>query len=353
MIKLNIIKILLVVLVFVLNVACNKNVSATSITNDSYEETKNIGGVKYNLPSHVSYFEIDGETYFADFLDSGGANSDDKVVDFLVGKLKNNIVVDSIFNKIFGCSDFNVKSGDSFLVGRNFDFTRCRAGIIKANPNNAYKSIGTVNIDFIGSVFDAVPDTYKPLILYYAVLDGMNEKGVSICVNMIEDNDSINQNKNKDNITTTTAVRLVLDKASDTDEAIELLSAYNMNSSKGWMCHFFISDSNGKSVVVEYVNNEMIVIENNILTNFYIANGEKYGIGSTESHRRYEIIETALREKSEMDIGDVFNLLSSVSKKNFTTSATTEWSIVFDKKNLTYNICSREDFSNIYSYNVR
>ena len=54
-----------------------------------------------------------------------------------------------------------------------------------------------------------------------------------------------------------------------------------------------------------------------------------------------------------MDIGDVFNLLSSVSKKNFTTSATTEWSIVFDKKNLTYNICSREDFSNIYSYNVR
>lgn len=44
------------------------------------------------------------------------------------------------------------------------------------------------------------------------------------------------------------------------------------------MVHFPLSDASGRSVVVEYVNNEMKVTETQAVTNFYLTEGEKYGI---------------------------------------------------------------------------
>lgn len=42
--------------------------------------------------------------------------------------------------------------------------------------------------------------------------------------------------------------------------------------------HFAITDSSDNSVAVEYINNEMMVTETPVLTNFYLAEGEKQGI---------------------------------------------------------------------------
>lgn len=43
---------------------------------------------------------------------------------------------------------------------------------------------------------------------------------------------------------------------------------------------FALADTAGRAVVVEYVNNEMSVVETPIATNFYLTPGEKYGIGT-------------------------------------------------------------------------
>ena len=66
------------------------------------------------------------------------------------------------------------------------------------------------------------------------------------------------------------------------------------------MVHFAIADTSGRSVAVEYVNNEMSVVETPIVTNFYLTPGEKYGIGTEESHRRYEILTEALADHPSM-----------------------------------------------------
>lgn len=73
----------------------------------------------------------------------------------------------------------------------------------------------------------------------------------------------------KPNLTTTTAIRLLLNQAADVDEALELLNQYDMHASMGMMVHFALADASGRSVAVEYVDNQMIVIETPVLTNFY------------------------------------------------------------------------------------
>lgn len=304
------------------------------------------------ISNDLFMYEQEGEFYFDDFLNSG-ATSDEKVAEFLVKKFSDKLDIKNIFSNIFSCSTFQIKSADGYLTGRNFDFARCKSAILKAKPKNAYKSISTIDIDFIGSIYNKVPEELKPYVLYYAPLDGMNEKGVVVAVNMIEDTDSIKQTGKEKNITTTTAIRLILDKAKNTDEAIELLKNYNLNASKNMMIHFFISDANGKSVAVEYIDNEMSVIDTKVLTNYYLTKGKKYGIGTDESHKRYDILTKNIKNDKNYKIEDARSLLSKVSKKNFTTSATTEWSVVFDQKNLTYNLCHRENYTKTFTYDLK
>lgn len=61
----------------------------------------------------------------------------------------------------------------------------------------------------------------------------MNEAGLAVSVNMIQDSATIEQNTNKPDITTTTAIRLLLNKAANVEEALELLRQYDMHASMG------------------------------------------------------------------------------------------------------------------------
>ncbi len=71
------------------------------------------------------------------------------------------------------------------------------------------------------------------------------------------------------------------------------------------MVHFVLADTSGRSVAVEYINNEMVVVETPAVTNFYLAAGAKQGIGTQQSHTRYELLLQALSEQET--IGDILN----------------------------------------------
>lgn len=152
------------------------------------------------------------------------------------------------------------------------------------------------------------------MMVLYAPLDGMNEQGLVVSVNMIPDNATINQDTDKPDITTTTAIRLLLNRAATVEEALKLLEEYDMNASMGYMVHLAIADKDGNSVVVEYVDNEMIVIETPVVTNFYLAEGEKNGIGTSQSHTRYDILINLLEQNETMSMTDVRDALSDLTQ---------------------------------------
>jgi predicted choloylglycine hydrolase len=196
-------------------------------------------------------------------------------------------------------------------------------------------------------------DEIKTIASLYAPIDGMNEKGVCISVNYIEDSSKINQDTSNKDLTTTTAIRLILNKAADVNEAIELLEQYDMHGSMGYMIHFAIADSKGKSVVVEYINNEMKVLDTPVVTNFYMNEGEKNGIGTQQSHERYEILMNIIQEKqNKMSMEDVKAALESVCKKHYNDGETTEWSVIFNQSTGEINYYHREDYNNVYTFKL-
>ena len=159
----------------------------------------------------------DGDYGFDGFIAQGGASSDGEVIAYLADNLLVGLNLGDLLDGVFGCSTIAVQSpeGDA-LFGRNFDWNTCEAMVVEAHPDNGYASLSTVNMDFItqnvggGMVGMALSlDEVRTLAALYAPLDGMNEAGLAVSVNMIQDSAAIEQNTDKPDVTTTTAIRLL------------------------------------------------------------------------------------------------------------------------------------------------
>lgn len=296
---------------------------------------------------------FEGNDGFEKFLENGGATSDKEVVNYLTDSMISGIG-DLIFQRNpFGCSVIQAKQEENgYFFGRNFDWMECEAWIVSSKPEKGYASISTVNMDFIGSVASVLPDSAKVIAALYAPLDGMNEMGFCVSVNMIEDSAKIRQDTGKTALTTTTAVRLLLNQAENVEQALDLLQQYDLHTSMDMMVHFALADKEGNSVAVEYVGNKMVVTKSPILTNFYLAEGKKQGIGTEQSHKRYNILIELLEEKETFSMEDMRDALDSVGKHNFQDNATTEWSVIMDqdKNRLTYY--HRENYEKAYVFEI-
>lgn len=311
------------------------------------------------LEDGFSAVRYDGDYGFEAFLEQGGAASDLEVIRFLT----NNVILGAadleLNTRSFACSTISARAENGgYLFGRNFDWNQCNGLIVGSRPEDGYASISTVNVDFIRQGTSGLTglalrdDNILTLAALYAPLDGMNENGLAVSVNMIQDSASIEQDTGKPDLTTTTAVRLLLNQAADVDEALELLTQYDLHGSMGMMVHFALADASGRSVVVEYIDNEMVVTETPVVTNFYLAEGEKYGIGTSQSHERYEILMNRLEDGDAFTAEDVRDALSSVSKGNFGEFESTEWSIVFDQEAMTAQYYHRENYSESYTFEM-
>ena len=91
----------------------------------------------------------------------------------------------------------------------------------------------------------------------YAPLDGINDAGVSCGIFMsYQGSDTVATDQRdplKDNITSTTMLRMILDYADDVDEAVELVKNYNLHDSANTSFHYMIADASGRSAILEWV----------------------------------------------------------------------------------------------------
>ena len=292
------------------------------------------------LEDGLYVMEYRGDYGFDEFLARGGAADDSAVADYLTGFLSRGYYKKAD-NEIkpgdYGCSTVCVKDKDGAVYfGRNFDWEKGRAMIVHTVPDDGYESLSTCDLDFLGFGGDYAPDgsmreRIQTLAAIYVPLDGMNEKGLVVADLMAGDNEETHQKTDRPDLTTTTAIRLLLDRAANVDEAIGLLGQYDMTSSIGSAHHFSIADASGRSVVVEYVDGEMLVTSTKVVTNHYLGEGPKQGIGSEQSHVRYDTL-SAFEGPAEEET--VMALLESVAQKNYPQMEgnyeKTMWSIVYD-----------------------
>ena len=212
------------------------------------------------LEEGLYYMEYKGDYGFDSFLDKGGAASEAAMADYIVSFLSNGFTKNttSTVPQNFGCSTLSKDT----LMGRNFDWpgNDDSAMIVHTKPKNGYEAYSTCWLGFLGFGEawkpEGIANQYMSLAAIYVPLDGMNEKGLCVADLVNGDAEQTHQQTDKVDLTTNSAIRLLLDRAATVDEAITLLEQYDMNSAIGMSHHLAISDAKGRSVVVEYVNND-------------------------------------------------------------------------------------------------
>lgn len=311
------------------------------------------GSVK-KLEDGLYYMEYSGDYGFEEFLENGGASSENEMASYLISFMSGGFVNGEAeeVSLDFGCSTLTTDTPSGTVMGRNFDWEPGKDGsvmIIHTKPSDGFESYSTTYLDFLGFGEGFTPEEfnekYMSIAGVYVPLDGINEKGLCVADLLSGDTDTTNQQTDKTDLTTTSAIRLLLDKASTVEEAVDILSQYDMHSSIGTSHHLAISDASGKSVVVEYIDDVMVVTETSAVTNHYLSEGKKYGIGNEESHRRFEKLLNTKPQISDKE--DMKDCLNSVSYENIT-----KWSIVYNLDEKSLDFCFDRNFTTPYTFNI-
>ena len=124
-----------------------------------------------------------------------------------------------------------------------------------------YASISSVNLDFVLKRGADLPADKLAVAAAYAPLDGMNQKGLCVAVNLLPDGMELMQSTGKPALTITTAIRLLLDQAATAEEALALLQSHDLCTTTGLTVHFLIADAAGRSVCAEFIHNILSVVE--------------------------------------------------------------------------------------------
>ena len=314
--------------------ACDKESAPISSVNGTYETSYGSISQIDDYPLFKIYYTSDYK--FDQFLQTGE-------IPFYTSNTSN--------SKNYSCTCFSVFSEDNRLLGRNYDWSVASSYfLVFTDPPSGYSSVSTVDMYFFDYDHDQSPDFEGNLntirTLPYYPFDGMNEKGVAIGMNALQQAQPP-YDASKVTISELQLIRLVLDYASSTREAITLIQQYNIRMEDPPI-HYLIADSSGHSVIIEFVNGKMEIMENTnpwqVTTNFIIT-----GLDSPENAPcwRYKTACEALSiNNGFLNEEETLSLLQNVSV------SATRWSTVFNLKTGQIQIAMGRDFENMHFFTI-
>jgi hypothetical protein len=249
------------------------------------------------------------------------------------------------------CSTAVVRTADGkVLFGRNFDWKHDACLILKVHGGDAMSSVAVIDIAYLGldradldktSLWERVPLLFAP----YYLEDGMNQYGVAVSEMYMPDAKTP-CDAAKPHITSGTVLRLIVDHAKSTDEAIAILKDYNVHFGEVPV-HLLIADATGDSAVVEFIDGDVKVTRTGenwqVCTNHRIWG--KTEEENDESCQRYRTLSDWLAELGGMAAPpDVMNIMALAAAKNGTM-----WTSVYDLTTGEFRVAYRRQFADAYS----
>jgi hypothetical protein len=274
-----------------------------------------------------------GDYGFDEFLKTG-ASSDSDIERFVAKRLLHGLSVSFGVTGV-GCTAFTAanEKGERLLC-RNFDFRYTPSLQLFTRPDGGYASVSTVNLSYAGYTAKRLPEpgrlsSFLVLAAPFLPFDGVNEKGVAMALLAVPQVQPPHD-EGKVTLNTTTAIRLVLDKAANVDEAIALLSKYNIYFSGGVDCHYLIADASGKSAIVEYWEGKLQVVRPagpyQVASNFVAYKGLDIGDG----FERYDKANASLGPTGGVISEDVaMGLLADLGCYSDKGEDRLQWSVVY------------------------
>jgi hypothetical protein len=276
------------------------------------------------------------------------------------------------------CSTFVAfnPTGDA-IYGHNNDTDRHPVLLLFTNPSDGYASFSVVEIVEAYNVgkkppFDSTQARTTLLYTPYFIADGINEWGLAVG-DMSEPSSNASFDPNKETMFSSEAKRYLLDHAKNTNEAIGILSKYNiiMGTIPN---HLLIADSSGDSVIIEWVNGQMQLIRNKeawqVATNFmiyrsqdkikeytveYNASGKIAKDINGKSYWRYITAwETLKKMQGQISSDDAMKLLETVSLvRSKEIWWPTQWSVVYNLNTGDIQIALGRNYNKIYRYKLK
>lgn len=253
----------------------------------------------------------------------------------------------------FGCCAFTAATPDGKrLFGRNFDYEETDTLIFYTDPKDGYASYGVTDLKFFdigtknGLDGNSLPAKALMLAAPYVTMDGINEKGLGVGILQL-DIDEFHQDNGKSDLMIFTAIRGILDKCATVDEALGLLGGYDIHSFLSRSYHLFITDKSGKSVIVEWTDEETFIVEDTACTNDVMSENKFYD--PEWECKRYDTIKKWLTEKNGVLTEDEAMTVTSdvsIDKKSYST----EWSCVYNLDEFTFDICLDRDYENKFTF---
>ena len=295
-----------------------------------------------------------GDYGFDEFLEIG-AEKDSDIEEFVTARLLKGLPIDLGVTGD-GCTAFVTHNdADEIIFGRNFDFDYTPSLQVLTTPDDGYASISTVNLTFAGYSKDNLPEGFNSFLALaapYLPFDGVNEKGVAMALLAVPQV-QIDNDENKVTLNTTTAIRLVLDKAATVDEAVELLRNYNIYFSADVNCHYLIADAAGRSVIVEYWDGKLQTVEPEddyqVASNFVAYNSLNIGEGFTEFDRYDKVVQCIEANDGKLNEQQAIDLLQEIGINDGDTDKL-QWSVVYNLTTLEGKVFAHRHTENIQSF---
>ena len=236
------------------------------------------------------------------------------------------------------------------VFGRNFDWAHPSTLVLFTDPPGGHASVAMVDLYYLGlNELQQIPWSRRATLLAapYAIMDGMNDCGVAISQNAVPGR-RMPFHPDRPTLISNHIMRVVLDRADNVDEAITLIRQFNVFFPV-IACHMHIADASGKSVLVEFTNGRMIVLQNTVpwmvSTNFLIC--EERPDGARSNCRRYSTAYRHLQAlHGSIPQNHAMRLLAATSQR------TTIWSVVYNLDSGRVLLASGRDYGDLHEFQL-
>jgi hypothetical protein len=244
------------------------------------------------------------------------------------------------------CSTVVLRSKNGHVYfGRNLDYSHDSCLVLKIHGPSGSTSVAVLDLHYLNldrddlertNLIQRIPLLFAP----YYLQDGMNQYGVAVS-DMSLAGSLPPYDPTKPNIIHSAAMRLILDYAHSTDEAVDILRRYNIRF-VAERCHFMIADASGKSQIVEFLDGQLKTTPAHdswqICTNHQISGkNEAENCSACDRYRQASAELTGLHGYG--DATDVMKIMQSISKPNWTM-----WSSVYDLTSGEFHLAYRRHY---------
>jgi len=249
------------------------------------------------------------------------------------------------------CSVFSAAAENSVIMGRNWDNQNVGSIIISLyHPPGKYSSISFSRAIEMGFPLNVDLEDFKSselgaklLLAPFYAMDGINEHGLTAAVAGVKDT-SVKPKSGKELLFISFLIRKILDQTKNVEEAVNLVEKYipfllDKNSLQG---HLFIADSSGRSVILEYIEDQWKKISEDkswlVLTNRLV-----YKVPDADLRKkcwRYRSMsETLENTNGNVDWKAGLEILQDVKQKG------TTWAVVYSPttKDLYFSVYQKWD----------